>query len=412
MSSSVLGSLSLGYQFLWGQSRQIAAVRLFVEADDGTPVDARHLLAALDELWPERLPPLLLSVRSRALLLDLLQHATPRAPWLELPQAWLNEPDIDQQIAPSPPHGAVLVWHGDAGEHPAAELAPRFRQHLFRLTPAAATASVQVTHQQDHGTAPVPSPLSPMQPGQIYESVPNLALVRHGLDRQDAWAVAGWPLSSVLHARGGQPVPPDRRSVEHLLGAVQADASLEVIERILSDEPILTYRFLQHANSREVGSRHEVESVRQGLMMLGLSPLQAWLEQQLPQASDEADLNPVRTALVMRAHLMDKLLEAGEQEQLRSEVYLCGLLTDIAPLLAEPLDVVLERLPLSWRIRDALLHGTGPYAPYLAVAAALASADTRTTHHLCESHALDMEEVNRALLRTLVTVTTPPSRRF
>lgn len=412
MSSSVLGSLSLGYQLLWSPARRPAAVRLFVDVDASTPVDARHLLATLAELWPERAPPLLLAVASRPLLLDLLQHGSPRDPWLELSQDWLDEPIVARQVAPAHLRGQLLVWRGQSGQRPVPELAPCFRQCLFSLTAAEAGAAIQIARQQDANATQVPSPLSPLQPGQIYASVPSLALARHGLDQQGAWAIAGWPVDDALQARGGLPVPPDRHSIDALLAAIAADASLEVIEHILSDEPVLTYRFLQYANSPELGLRREVESIRQGLMVLGLSPLQAWLQHQLPQAGDEPDLAPVRTGLIMRAHLMDRLLEAGEQEQLRSEVYLCGLLADLAPLLAEPLATLLDRLPLSWRIRHALLQGEGPYAPYLAIAGALASADTGATHRLCEAHELNLEEVNRALLRTLAAATTQPSRRF
>lgn len=412
MSASILGSLSLGYQLLWGPARRPAAVRLFLDTDADTPVDARHLLATLDELWSEQAPPLLLSVQSRRLLLDLLQHAGPRDPTLEIPHDWLTEPAVALQVEQSRQRDLPLVWRGPAGSHPAPELAPCFRQRLLRLNADEAQLALQTSRQQDEGTQPRPSSASPLQPGQIYDAVPSQLLARHGLDQQGAWALAGWPIADVLRARDGRPVPPDRRSIEQLLAAIDADASLEIIEQILSNEPVLAYRFLQYTNSPELGLRREVESIRQGLMVLGLSPLHAWLQQQLPQASDEADLGPVRMALVMRGHLMDRLLEAGEEQQLRSEVYLCGLLADLAPLLAEPLATVLARLPLSWRVRASLLEGDGPYVAYLAIAAALSSPDTLATRRLCEAHALKLEEVNRALLRTLAAVTARTSHRF
>lgn len=412
MSSSVLGSLSLGYQLLWDRTRQPAAVRLFVDAAAGTPVDARHLRTTLADLWPEQAPPLLLSVPSPTLRLDLLQQGGPQDPWLEIPLDGLEEPALTQPLAQAHQRGLPLVWCGQASRRLAPELAAWGRPGLFRLTEEDVLRALQTARQQDAGTLPQPSDASPVQPGQLYESVASLALARHSLDQQGAWALAGWPGADLLQARGGQPVPADRTSIEHLLAAIDADASLERIEHLLSDEPVLAYRFLQHANSPALGLRREVESIRQGLLVLGLSPLQAWLQQLLPQAGDDADLGPVRTALVMRAHLMHRLLDAGEEHQLRDEVYLCGLLAGLAPLLAEPLAAALDRLPLAWRIRHALLQGEGPYAPYLAIAGALASADTRATHRLCAAHALDMEEVNRALLRTLAAVTARPGRRF
>ena len=48
-----------------------------------------------------------------------------------------------------------------------------------------------------------------------------------------------------------------------------------------------------------------------------------------------------------------------------------------------------------------MLSQTGPYAPYLAVAAALESSDTRAIQQVCDSNGLAAGEVNRVLLRML-----------
>jgi c-di-GMP-related signal transduction protein len=144
--------------------------------------------------------------------------------------------------------------------------------------------------------------------------------------------------------------------------------------------------------------------------VLGYSVLRAWLLEQLPQASSDLNLQPVRTAMVTRAHLMERLLDAGEEDNLRREVYLCGLLSQIDLLLGEPLSTALQRLPLPERIQAALLQQAGPYRPYLDIATALESPRTRATQALCKAHEISLEEVNRALLRTLAALPAHPVR--
>jgi c-di-GMP-related signal transduction protein len=61
----------------------------------------------------------------------------------------------------------------------------------------------------------------------------------------------------------------------------------------------------------------------------------------------------------------------------------------------------LHRLPLPGRIASAVLGQTGPYAPWLEVATALESSNTRMIHDVCKAHKMPQDEVNRALLRTL-----------
>jgi c-di-GMP-related signal transduction protein len=135
--------------------------------------------------------------------------------------------------------------------------------------------------------------------------------------------------------------------------------------------------------------------------MMGYGSLKRWLSDQLPHASTEPDLEPVRAAAVIRAQLTDHLLEAGIQNELRREVYLCGLFFGLGDLLGEPLGNALHRVPLSERIYDAAVLRTGPYAPPLDMALALESGDCAAIQELCETYEMDREEVNRALLRVL-----------
>lgn len=408
MAQTVLGNISLGYQLLWNQLRQPVAVRLFVDADADVPVDARHLLAALRELWPEQAAVLLLEIHSPLLLRDVLEHGTASDPWVQVCEAWLGDPTLVQCVQQAHQRGLHLVWQGEPGQRPGLVSGASFHKHIINLTADEALLGLRASLQQHpDGDAPLRSPI---EAGQIYEAIASCALAEHCLDQQGAWALTGWPTEDVLHNYRQQLIQPGQTAIVRLVEAIDADVSLDAIELILSEEPVLAYGFLRYVNSAGLGLRSEVESIRRGLMVLGYSVLKAWLLTQLPHAASDLNLQPVRTALVTRAHLMEHLLDAGEEDDLRREVYLCGLLSQIDVLLGEPLTAALERLPLPERIQAALLQHSGPYQPYLEIAAALESPDTRATHTLCNEHQIDMEEVNRALLRTLAAMRTRPAR--
>jgi c-di-GMP-related signal transduction protein len=247
-------------------------------------------------------------------------------------------------------------------------------------------------------------------PGEIYEAVASRVLAEHCLDQQGVWGVAGWPLEDVLHGYRHHQIQPGHRVIVNLVEAIDADDSVEHIEHLLSDEPILAYRFLRYANSAGLGLRSEIESIRAGLVTLGLTKLRVWLMEQLPRATSDLNLYPVRTAMVVRARLMESLLEAGDSDDLRREVYLCGLLSQIDLMLGESLSTALARIPLQERITAALLGHSGPYQPYLDIACAMELPHTAATHALCASHQLGMEAVNRALLRTLCQAKPHPAK--
>jgi hypothetical protein len=406
MTHTVLGSVSLGYQLLWSQLRQLRGVQLFVGIDDTTTVDSQHFLSALDELWSTQAPTLLLSIQSAKLLADMLEHAPQSSPWIEVHESQLRDPAMAARVFQAHQRGLKLIWRGEPGARPDAALAPCFLRTMVTLTAEEALAGLRVSLRKHNGSETSTSNrmVSPVLPNQIYESVASWVLTEHCLDEQGAWAVAGWPMEDVLHGYRLQRIQPGHRALVALIEAIDADESTEHLEHILSEEPILAYRFLRYANSAGLGLRTEIESIRHGLMVLGLSVIRSWLLEQLPHATSDLNLQPVRTAMVMRARLMKNLMNAGEGDDLRREVFMCGLLSQIDLLLGEPLTAALARLQLSERITSAILSHAGPYMPYLDIATALESHNTHATRVLCDAHQMNSEEINRDLLRTLSNV--------
>lgn len=392
MSATVLGNLVLGYQLVWDRGRRPRGVHLRVEATVDEAVDAAHLLRILAESWAGTAPQLILSTPETWLLREFLQHADAQAPWIVVHQDQLALPGMDGLAQAAQARGAALLWRAQAGTQPPPQAAGSFARRLLSLKAGGAGSEAA---------------------DQVCESVPSLALARQCLDERGAWGVAGWPVEDVLaHGRQQQPLS-DRPGLRALIAAVDADASLERIEQVMDKQPVLVYRFLLYLRAASKGPHNAAESLRHGLMMLGLRNLREWLQQQMAQAGDDADLWPVRRPMVLRAELAEALVDAGEEDQLRREVYLCALLSDMPRLLGEPLPTVLERLELPGRITSALLEGTGPYAPLLAIADALGShARSAEVHALCGARQLDLAEVNRVLLRTLVQLhARPPAAR-
>ena len=406
MSSSVLGSVTLGYEPIWNRWRKCSGVRLFVEADRSSAVDAQHLLAAIAELWPDSAPRLLLQVQSTSLLGDLLDHAPAKTLHLEIAAPWLDDPLMAGRVRKAHQRGVHLVWSGDAGQAPAPEVAAWFNDTLRMLTPQQALGALRTSlrQHQDGGIGSVAAGVSPVVAGSHYQGLASQALVEHALDRQGVTGVAGWPAEEILHGYRFQQIQPNRVGLTTLLAAIEADESIENLERRLGNEPLLAYRFLRYANSAHLGARTEIDTIRRGLMVMGHSKLRDWLLAQLPHANSDLNLNPIRTNMVLRARIMERLADAGVEDDLRREVFLCGVLSQLDLFLGEPLGAAIHRIPLPGRIASAIIGQSGPYAPWLEVASALESHNTRMVHDVCREHKMPADEVNRALLRTLAAI--------
>jgi c-di-GMP phosphodiesterase len=378
MGHSVLGNATLGYQGIWNAWRKRSATRLLVDSAGTSTVSAPHLLQALQELWPSSTgnEVHILCPQSINLLGDVLDHAPTDGAWVEVPDLWLDDALIAGRARRAHQRGVKLVWRGDAGQSPDPQVQALFHKSLLSLTPHQALAALRAALRRTHDGSSATG-ATPLQAGALYDGLPSQALVEHALDQQGAWGVAGWPTDETLYSYRYRQIQPARQVLLDLVHAIDADASLDALEHGLGNEPLLCYRFLRYANSAALSVRHEVDSLRQGLMALGYGRLRAWLMEQMPHASSDTNLNPIRAGMVLRARTMEHLADAGIEDDLRREVFLCGVLSQVDLLLGEDLGSALHRIPLPGRVTSALLGQTGPYAPWLEVATVLEGGNTK-----------------------------------
>ena len=203
-----------------------------------------------------------------------------------------------------------LVWRGEIANLPPAEVARCFDNSLLTLRAEDAIAALQRGPQQPGTPKPPPRNISPILAGQMYENVASRALMEHCLDN-NALALAGWPTEDVLYSMRHTPQQPSHAVIHRLMKAIDHEQSLETFEDIMSEDPILSYRFMIYTNSAALGLRTGIDSLRRGMVMMGYESIQRWLSDQLPHSSTEPNMQPIREAMVMRARLTTLLLKKG-----------------------------------------------------------------------------------------------------
>jgi c-di-GMP phosphodiesterase len=154
-------------------------------------------------------------------------------------------------------------------------------------------------------------------------------------------------------------VPTNRLAKLALLAELNSpDADFDSLDRLIGRDVGLSYRFLRYINSAFFSLPHKVGSVRQALVLLGISAVKKWAT---PLAMADIDDKPnelVVTALV-RAKMCE-LAAASRPAREREEFFTTGMFSVVDALLDSPMDVVLASLPLSNAIKDALNHNLGP----------------------------------------------------
>lgn len=157
-------------------------------------------------------------------------------------------------------------------------------------------------------------------------------------------------------------IPPMQANYLRLLQLVQApQLDFAELERSVKREAALCYRLLRYLNSSAFGFTKDVTSIRHALSLLGENEVRRWMcLVALVGAGQGRPPELVRAALV-RARFCELL--AGKLKKSSQNLFLLGLLSAMDVLLELPLEIILERMPVSKSIKDALLDRPSPLGP-------------------------------------------------
>ncbi|GAA6143287.1 HDOD domain-containing protein [Hydrogenophaga sp. 5NK40-0174] len=401
MPRTVLDSVAMGYQPVWSRTRQLVAVRLVIRTLVRQDVDGEHLLRAMGNDWPKAAPSLILAPEDESLAHDLLSLPPLGNTWLELPAGWFQVPDRLAHVAVAVRRGHRVLRHASLQEVQGEVIPPVDVRSLLTISPHDALVALQSRPGGRSGGNVVPNPIVR---GQLYEGVASQALAAHCLDESGAWGLLEWPNEDVLHNSKASKPGCDALVIEQLRQLLRRDTSIDRIERLVRQDPVMTYRLLLMANSAAFGLSQEIGSLKHALMMIGFDAFGRWLLQQQRGACQDMDMHPVRYAAVMRARLAQHLLDSSADRNLRAEVHLASTFTELDQFMHESLGAVLHRLPLSGRLLDAALRDSGPYSAYIGMAKAQTRVDQLgDIPKACDEYDFSLDHANRALLRMIAT---------
>jgi len=196
-------------------------------------------------------------------------------------------------------------------------------------------------------------------------------------------------------------IQPGQLAVLDLMNKVRTCEDLGEIEEPLRRNAALTLRLLRYANSAAAGLRQQVHTVRQALTLIGLKTLYRWLALLLVTARPTPTNALLARTAVTRGRLCELLGQPRLAREAQDDLFMTGLFSLAEPLMEIPLAQLLERLPMPAPIVDALLHRSGPYAPFLKLAEASERSDFEQIARHAAAIASNPEEVNLAQLQAL-----------
>jgi EAL and modified HD-GYP domain-containing signal transduction protein len=392
---AILGQVALGYSPFIDRNRAVAATRLSVYPlrPDAT-LDVAQLLHAVGDVWPASGGKVSLNVVSESLLHDLLRASPSANLMVEVPNFMASDPVNVEALVRLHSAGNVLLLKGRPNAELPREVLPCFKYSIIDLADErrigeAANAPAGVTRSISH----------------VQSGVRTVTDMEAAFNR-GAHAVLGWPIDDAISAtaaRSGRPVAqPDQQVIVELIHRVDSEDPIEKLENTLKRDPSLAFKLLRYINSPAFGLRVEISSFRHAIMLLGYQRLKRWLALLLATASKDVNLRPVMFAAVRRGLLMEELVAGSGDEEMRSEVFICGVFSLLDRMFGEPFEKLLSSIPVPARVYQALVKNEGPFQPYLAMVRAAEGESVFEYREAAEHLLMSVAEINRAQLRALM----------
>ncbi len=143
------------------------------------------------------------------------------------------------------------------------------------------------------------------------------------------------------------------------------EANMDEIEKIVEHDVSISYKLLRYVNSAFMRRRVEINSIRKALMTIGLVELKRLVSLiVLSKVSVDKPEELIRSSCI-KARFCEKLGRISTCSTTQSELFMLGLFAHLDAILDQPMNEILEKIPISRNISDALLHGEGEAAKFL-----------------------------------------------
>ncbi|WP_448210873.1 EAL and HDOD domain-containing protein [Colwellia sp. MEBiC06753] len=186
--------------------------------------------------------------------------------------------------------------------------------------------------------------------------------------------------------------PSQMAMAELLYETSKPELDLTSITSVFERDVSLSYKLLRYANSPIFRRRSEIATIKQALVILGSGELKRFIGLMFA-----ANVNPDKpTELInmsmTRAKFCELISDKVNTRIDASIAFLTGLLSMIDAILDEPLEEVLQKLPLSQEIKDTLLTKKGVLAALIKLVEFIEHADWDKSQVVMEKLQLNKED--------------------
>jgi EAL and modified HD-GYP domain-containing signal transduction protein len=173
----------------------------------------------------------------------------------------------------------------------------------------------------------------------------------------------------------GRKLSPSHMAIVDMMQLIMSDADNVVIERAVKRDVSLALNLLRLVNTPAVGARYKIDSLSHAMTMLGRRQLQRWLQIMLYAEPGQRGQkgSPLLALALTRGRMLELLAQriAPSQRHFADVAFTVGIMSLMDALFGIPMDEILEQIPVSDEVAQALLKREGFFGDLLRLSESL-----------------------------------------
>jgi len=161
------------------------------------------------------------------------------------------------------------------------------------------------------------------------------------------------------------------------------------ISSIFERDLDLSYKLLRMVNSAFYGSSHNIESIHQAVVRLGVLELYRWVNIMMMKGVESVENAELIQNCLIRGKFLSLFAATTNSTISESDFFMCGMFSSLDVLLNKSMEEVLEKLPLDDIVKDTLLGKETEIYDVLNMALALEQAKWDQVDEFVEKYAID-----------------------
>lgn len=154
-----------------------------------------------------------------------------------------------------------------------------------------------------------------------------------------------------------KPLPDNKLATMRVVQSLQnPNITIDELEKLVRQDVTLSFKLLRFLNSAALGLPRKIESIRHGLLLLGLETIKSWATV-IAFSNLHTSTSELLTTALIRAKMCESLASSfgGDSEA----GFMVGLFSPLDAILSKPMAEILKSLPVEDAAKTALLNHDG-----------------------------------------------------